>query len=70
MTLRVPIEKAKTSGLRKLSSRKIMDEALTTLKGRSRVSRAMWNRRAQEHEAKITNARAVPEPATPMNDQG
>ncbi|MCW5747955.1 MAG: CarD family transcriptional regulator, partial [Alphaproteobacteria bacterium] len=52
MTLRVPVAKAKISGLRKLSSRKIMDSALTTLKGRSRVSRAMWNRRAQEYEAK------------------
>jgi CarD family transcriptional regulator len=59
MTLRVPIEKAKTSGLRKLSSRKIMDEALTTLKGRSRVSRAMWNRRAQEYEAKINSGDPV-----------
>ena len=53
MMLRVPVAKAKLSGLRKLSSRKIMENALVTLKGRSRVSRAMWNRRAQEYEAKI-----------------
>ena len=52
MMLRVPVAKAKISGLRKLSSRKIMENALVTLKGRSRVSRAMWNRRAQEYEAK------------------
>ncbi len=37
MTLRVPVAKAKNSGLRKLSSRKIMDSALQTLKGRSRT---------------------------------
>ena len=59
MTLRVPVAKAKNSGLRKLSSRKVMDAALTTLKGRSRISRAMWNRRAQEYEAKINSGDPV-----------
>ena len=39
MTLRVPVDKAENSGLRKLSSRKMMDSALATLKGRSRVKR-------------------------------
>ena len=55
MTLRVPIAKAKTSGLRRLSSRKEMQEALARLKGRSRVRRTMWSRRAQEYEAKINS---------------
>jgi CarD family transcriptional regulator len=55
MTLRVPVGKAKTSGLRKLSSKKEMQTALTTLKGRSRVKRTMWSRRAQEYEAKINS---------------
>jgi len=59
MTLRVPVAKVEASGLRKLSSRKIMDSALTTLKGRSRISRAMWNRRAQEYEAKINSGDPV-----------
>ena len=59
MTLRVPIEKAKASGLRKLSSNQQMDIALTTLKGRSRTSRAMWSRRAQEYEAKINSGDPV-----------
>src|SRR5205085_12501334 len=59
MMLRVPVAKAKISGLRKLSSRKIMKHALVTLKGRSRVSRAMWNRRAQEYEAKINSGDPV-----------
>src|ERR1700689_728877 len=55
MTLRVPVTKAKGSGLRRLSSRKEMDAALTRLKGRSRVKRTMWSRRAQEYEAKINS---------------
>ena len=55
MTLRVPIEKAKVAGLRRLSSRQQMELALTTLRGRSRVNRAMWSRRAQEYAAKINS---------------
>src|SRR5947209_7871737 len=55
MTLRVPLGKAKVSGLRKLSSRKEMDVALTKLKGRSKAKRTMWSRRAQEYEAKINS---------------
>jgi CarD family transcriptional regulator len=55
MTLRVPVSKAATSGLRKLSSRKIMKNAMTTLMGRARVKRTMWSRRAQEYEAKINS---------------
>ena len=55
MTLRVPIEKAKVAGLRKLSSRQQMELAVSTLRGRSRVNRAMWSRRAQEYAAKINS---------------
>jgi CarD family transcriptional regulator len=55
MTLRVPVTKAPVSGLRRLSSRKEMDAALTRLKGRSRAKRTMWSRRAQEYEAKINS---------------
>ncbi len=59
MTLRVPISKAKDSGLRKLSNRKVIDTALKTLKGRVRVKRTMWSRRAQEYEAKINSGDPV-----------
>ena len=59
MTLRVPLGKAKASGLRRLSSRKEMDTALTKLKGRSRAKRTMWSRRAQEYEAKINSGDPV-----------
>ena len=55
MTLRVPVSKATTSGLRKLSSCKMMDVAMEKLKGRARVKRTMWSRRAQEYEAKINS---------------
>ena len=55
MTLRVPLGKAKASGLRKLSSRKEMDAALAKLRGRSRAKRTMWSRRAQEYQAKIAS---------------
>ncbi len=59
MILRVPVGKAKGSGLRRLSTRKTMDTALTTLKGRARVRRAMWSRRAQEYEQKINSGDPV-----------
>ncbi len=55
MTLRVPVAKARSAGLRKLSTRKQFDEALAVLKGRARVKRTMWSRRAQEYEAKINS---------------
>jgi CarD family transcriptional regulator len=59
MILRVPITKVSTSGLRSLSSRKEIQVALKTLKGRSRVKRTMWSRRAQEYEAKINSGNPV-----------
>jgi CarD family transcriptional regulator len=55
MTLRVPTNKARTAGLRKLASRKQFDEVLAVLKGRARIKRTMWSRRAQEYEAKINS---------------
>jgi CarD family transcriptional regulator len=59
MVLRVPVAKARTAGLRKLSTRKAIDTALATLKGRARVKRTMWSRRAQEYEAKINSGDPV-----------
>ncbi len=55
MTLRVPTKKAKTAGLRPLAAGDVVSKALTTLKGRARVKRTMWSRRAQEYEAKINS---------------
>jgi len=55
MTLRVPTEKAATSGMRALSNELVLKDAYTTLKGRARIKRTMWSRRAQEYEAKINS---------------
>ena len=55
MTLRVPTAKARASGLRALAETGVVSKALTTLKGRARVKRTMWSRRAQEYEAKINS---------------
>ena len=59
MTLRVPTMKAKAVGMRKLSSPDIVTNALNTLKGRARIKRTMWSRRAQEYEAKIDSGDLV-----------
>ena len=59
MTLRVPTNKAEGVGMRKLSSQATMNEALTTLKGKPRIKRTMWSRRAQEYEAKINSGDLV-----------
>ena len=59
MTLRVPVAKVQVAGLRPLSNRKIMENALTALKRRTRVKRTMWSRRAQEYDAKINSGDPV-----------
>ncbi len=59
MTLRVPTTKTELVGMRKLSEEKIVKKALTTLKGRARIKRTMWSRRAQEYEAKINSGDLV-----------
>ncbi|GAB1380947.1 MULTISPECIES: CarD family transcriptional regulator [Pararhodobacter] len=55
MTLRVPTEKATAVGMRSLSTPDVVAKALATLKGKARVKRAMWSRRAQEYEQKINS---------------
>jgi len=55
MTLRVPTTKIASVGMRKLSEPAIVARALDTLKGRARIKRTMWSRRAQEYEAKINS---------------
>ncbi|TMV08995.1 CarD family transcriptional regulator [Ruegeria sediminis] len=55
MTLRVPTNKATESGLRSLSSPDVISQAMKTLKGKAKVKRAMWSRRAQEYEQKINS---------------
>jgi CarD family transcriptional regulator len=55
MTLRVPTAKATSVGMRSLSSPDLVEQALKTLKGKAKVKRAMWSRRAQEYEQKINS---------------
>ena len=55
MTLRVPVPKAKAVGMRDLADDETVERALATVRGRARVKRTMWSRRAQEYEAKINS---------------
>ncbi|MFY8157022.1 MAG: CarD family transcriptional regulator, partial [Rhabdaerophilum sp.] len=55
MTLRVPVAKAASVGMRKLSEAPDLSKALDVLTGRARIKRTMWSRRAQEYEAKINS---------------
>ncbi|MGH1415910.1 MAG: CarD family transcriptional regulator [Pelagimonas sp.] len=55
MTLRVPTHKATEIGMRSLSSPDVIDAAMKTLRGKAKVKRAMWSRRAQEYEQKINS---------------
>ena len=55
MTLRVPTAKVAAVGMRKLAEGGLVKRALETLKGRARIKRTMWSRRAQEYEAKINS---------------
>jgi len=59
MTLRVPTAKIANVGMRKLSEPALVKRALETLKGRARIKRTMWSRRAQEYEAKINSGDIV-----------
>ena len=55
MTLKVPTMKASEVGMRTLSSPDVVTKAMTTLKGKAKVKKAMWSRRAQEYEQKINS---------------
>jgi CarD family transcriptional regulator len=59
MTLRVPTSKVTSVGMRKLAETPMVKRALETLKGRARIKRTMWSRRAQEYQAKINSGDIV-----------
>ena len=59
MTLRIPTSKIQHVGLRKISDDKTMNEAFATLKGKAKVRKIMWSRRAQEYENKINSGNPV-----------
>jgi CarD family transcriptional regulator len=55
MTLRVPTHKATEVGMRSLSSPDVVAHAMKTLRGKAKIKKAMWSRRAQEYEQKINS---------------
>lgn len=59
MTLRIPMTKVEHVGLRKISEEATINDALTTLKGKAKVKKVMWSRRAQEYENKINSGSPV-----------
>lgn len=59
MTLRIPMAKAENSGLRLISESSTMNDALAVLKGKAKVKKVMWSRRAQEYENKINSGNPV-----------
>ena len=59
MILRIPTAKISNVGLRKISDEKTMNEALETLKGKAKIKKVMWSRRAQEYENKINSGNPV-----------
>ncbi len=59
MTLRIPMAKVESVGLRKISEASTMNDALNVLKGKAKVKKVMWSRRAQEYENKINSGNPV-----------
>ena len=59
MTLKVPVPKVVSVGMRKLAEPAMMKRAMDTLTGRARIKRTMWSRRAQEYESKINSGDLV-----------
>lgn len=59
MVLRVPVGRAKKVGLRSLSTKDQVTKAVKTLKGKAKMGRGMWSRRAQEYEQKINSGDIV-----------
>jgi len=59
MTLRVPVTKVDSVGMRKLSESDVIAKAFKVLRMRPRIKRTMWSRRAQEYEAKINSGELI-----------
>ncbi|MFO0994631.1 MAG: CarD family transcriptional regulator [Hyphomicrobiales bacterium] len=55
LRLKVPTSRAEQKGMRKLADKYLIEQAMKVLKGRARIKRTMWSRRAQEYEAKINS---------------
>ena len=59
LTIRVPLDKQEEVGLRKISSKKVIDNVFDVLKLKPKIKRIMWSRRAQEYDAKIFSGEPI-----------
>ena len=59
MMLRIPLNSAQKSGLRRVANASVMDEAVHTLKGKAKVKRVQWSKRSQEYISKINSGNPV-----------
>ncbi|ALE03150.1 CarD family transcriptional regulator [Bartonella ancashensis] len=59
MDVKVPVTKALSIGMRKLSKADSVESALKVLQGKARVKRTMWSRRAQEYDTKINSGNFI-----------
>ncbi|MCP5362005.1 MAG: CarD family transcriptional regulator [Hyphomicrobiales bacterium] len=59
MTLRIPVQTAVKSGLRRLCTMDDLKKVRTTLRSKARTSRGMWSRRAKEYETKINSGNII-----------
>ena len=60
VVLRIPVDKIKDLGVRKLSTANRLKDAIAVLKAKTRKKKkTMWSRRAQEYETKILSGNLV-----------
>jgi CarD family transcriptional regulator len=55
LRLKVPTNRAEQKGMRHLADRSMIEQAMKVIRGRARIKRTMWSRRAQEYDAKINS---------------
>jgi CarD family transcriptional regulator len=55
LRLKVPTNRAEQKGMRHLADRTLIEQAMKVIRGRARIKRTMWSRRAQEYDAKINS---------------
>jgi CarD family transcriptional regulator len=55
LRLKVPTNRAEQKGMRHLADRGLIEQAMKVIRGRARIKRTMWSRRAQEYDAKINS---------------
>ena len=59
LTIRVPLDKQEEVGLRKISTKKIIEQVFEVLKLKPKIRRIMWSRRAQEYDSKIFSGEPI-----------